>query len=110
MLATVPPLWVKVKEPANPDPEEVETSKPVGAVTVIFDIKPLPDAEKLCSAETAPEHEVKPVKLEGETLIVPVKGVPSYAPIEGGFALVDPSKSVAGAPVAVPAPVQGEQF
>ena len=76
VLATVPPLWVKVKEPANPDPEEVETSKPVGAVTVIFDIKPLPDAEKLCSAEAVPKHEVKPVKLAGETLIIALIGGP----------------------------------
>ena len=37
----------------------VDTSKPLGAVTVISAVNPVPDAVKLCSLDALPSHVLK---------------------------------------------------
>ena len=55
---TVPPVCVSVTDAAKSVvPEVVETSYPVGAVTVISAVKPVPEAVKFWAAEAVPEQE-----------------------------------------------------
>ena len=53
--ATAPLVWVSVSVLEYPEPDEVETSKPVGAVNNMFAVKPLPDTVKLCAVEAEPD-------------------------------------------------------
>ena len=39
VVATTPLVWVNATVAPYPEPEEVETSKPVGAVTVMLPVK-----------------------------------------------------------------------
>jgi hypothetical protein len=54
VLATTPELAVRLKLPAKPEPEVVETSKPVGAVTVKLPESVDPLTVKVRSAEAVP--------------------------------------------------------
>ena len=54
MLATVPPVWVNVAVVPKPVVAEVDTSKPVGAVTVIFAVKLVPDVLKVVFDDAVP--------------------------------------------------------
>ena len=59
MLATLPPLCVKVTMLVYVPPDVRQTSNPVGAVTVIFAVKFDPEAEKLWYAEAVPAQVAK---------------------------------------------------
>ena len=58
----------------NPEPLDNETSYPVGAVTVIFEVKLDPETVKLLEAEGVPVH--VDIKFNEETEIVTV-GTPT---------------------------------
>ena len=51
VVATVPPVSVRVTDEPKPEPDVVETSKSAGAVMVMSSVKLLPSAVKVCSAE-----------------------------------------------------------
>ena len=75
MEETLPLVCVNVLLDANPEPDVVDTSKPVGAVTVIFAVKLDPDTVKDCSALAVFTHElnafnVPEVVIEGGTVYV----------------------------------------
>ena len=66
---TVPPLSDNVTlEPKLP-PDVVDTSNPLGAVTVISAVKPDPDTLKFCSLDTLPSHVLKALNVP-DVLIV----------------------------------------
>jgi hypothetical protein len=82
VLPTVPPVCVRVSGLLKLPPEVVESSKPVGAVTVIFAERPEPDAVKLCSEEAVPEQVEKAerepvVDIVGITARVVINIIPS---------------------------------
>jgi hypothetical protein len=63
VLATLPPLCVKVTVLVYVPSEVRQTSNPVGAVTVIFAVKFDPEAEKLWYAEAVPAQLLKAVRV-----------------------------------------------
>ena len=63
VVATVPVEGVNETVFAKPDPEVVETSNPVGAVTTRAAVKLVPETVYDCSAETEPLQEVKDEKV-----------------------------------------------
>ena len=66
---TVPPLCDNVTlEPKLP-PDVVDTSNPLGAVTVISAVKPDPDTLKFCSLDALPSHVLKALNVP-DVLIV----------------------------------------
>ena len=69
--ATDPLDCVKVTLDPKPEPEVLETSYPVGAVTVMSFVKLFPEMVKLCSVPAEPEHDVKVEKDDD----VVIKGV-----------------------------------
>ena len=50
---------MSVIKSAYPVPEERETSNPAGAVTVIFAVKPVAEAEKFCEVDAVPALAMK---------------------------------------------------
>ena len=52
-----------------PEPDEADTSNPVGAVTVISVVNAVPAAVKLCAAEAVPAHVVKAVRVPVEVMV-----------------------------------------
>lgn len=72
VLATEPVTGVILAELPKPELDEVETSKPVGAVTRTGAVKLEPEIVKLCAAETAPVQAVNPVNGPVAT----IKGMP----------------------------------
>lgn len=75
VVLTVPLDGVKETEPANPPPEVVDTSKPVGAVTTRLAVRSVPDTVNDCSADAVPAHELYGFKTPEATMA----GVPSGA-------------------------------
>lgn len=69
VLATAPPDWVKVRDEAKPLPLVVETSKPAGAVMVIFAVSAVPETVKFCWAEAVPAQVANAVSGVPVTLI-----------------------------------------
>ena len=59
----MPPLCVSVTLEAKPLPEVVETSKPVGGVTIMLAVRLEPLTVKLCWVDTIPEHVVNALKV-----------------------------------------------
>jgi hypothetical protein len=73
VAGTEPLVWVRIRLPAYPEPEEVESSKPVGAVTVMLPLKLEPEAEKLWGVEGEP-------KLAVIAVSVPVTAIAGMVP------------------------------
>ena len=48
VVFTIPDVWGKFTLFPNPEPELVDTSKPVGAVTIKLAVNPIPLTVKLC--------------------------------------------------------------
>jgi len=71
--ATVPLEGVRETEGPNPDPLLVETSKPVGAVTVRLAVSNEPETEKLPASEGV----LTAVKRFETEPVAPTEGVPS---------------------------------
>ena len=53
---TVPPVWVKEKLLAKPEPDVVDISKPAGAVTNRLAVRPEPATVKVFSVDILPAH------------------------------------------------------
>ena len=53
---TVPPIWVKEKLLAKPEPDVVDISKPAGAVTNKLAVRPEPATVKVFSVDILPAH------------------------------------------------------
>jgi hypothetical protein len=69
VTGTVPLEGVKVRLPAYPEPDEVETSNPVGGVMVMFPVSNTPDAVKLWEVETIPRLAVKALNEPAVTMV-----------------------------------------
>ena len=52
----MPADWVSVTEAAYPEPDDTETSKPVGAATVILSVKPDPERVTVWALDADPEQ------------------------------------------------------
>ena len=48
---------------AKPDPEVKETSYPVGAVTIKFAVRSVPETVKVCCEDTVPEQAINAVRV-----------------------------------------------
>ena len=59
VLATVPPLCVKVRLLVKPEPDDREISNPVGAVRIMSSDNSDPEAVKFCEADAEPDAAVK---------------------------------------------------
>jgi hypothetical protein len=70
--ATVPLEGVRETEDPNPEPLAVETSKPVGAVTVKLSVSKDPETEKLLASEGV----LTTVKIFETEPAAPTEGVP----------------------------------
>jgi hypothetical protein len=70
--ATVPLEGVRETEDPNPEPLAVETSKPVGAVTVKLSVSKDPETEKLPASEGV----LTTVKMFETEPAAPTEGVP----------------------------------
>ena len=66
---TVPPLCDSVTLEPKLLPDVVDTSKPLGAVTVISAVSPVPETLKSCSLDTLFSHVLKAVNVP-DVLIV----------------------------------------
>ena len=81
-MLTVPLEGARFTLAPYPLPDEVETSNPVGAVTVMLVVRLVPETVKLCAADTDPEQDVKALKVP----VVVIAG-------EGGTVQVNASRA-----------------